>query len=478
MGSSWFIAACVFLTPGCSLAMSLPASAVLPRLPLPAPLLSNQPGTWAHDTMSRRVREEILGREVLEANAEALSAPELEGCRQSLLALDQELAAAATTPLRHLLPHEEAVSPDAEAWRSTLSPLVERGATWLDAPWLVAEFYLYRRVMESLGFFTRPEAFFDPFLASKRKGLDSCMSSMEALAPSVLGALAAFGPRQQMASSAKEDKEAVDDADLGVSLRLFALISLWGNRMDLSLWPAGSKGNVADAFEQVLAAGEANLLSDDFSKLAEVAAKCRSQGGKRVDIIVDNAGFELVTDLLLADFLVTSGIASTVVFQLKAHPTFVSDARACDLEEHVNTLSGLNPETNPGCSELGARFRAHLSSGSWVLQEHLFWVQPGAMWEMPAGLRSELSEESALAFTKGDANYRRLLGDRQWALDAPFQGVCGYFPTVLCALRTLKAELGCGMGEHHTNRAAAEDEKWMVNGRYGVIQVAVPDELE
>ena len=44
----------------------------LPRLPLPPMLLSNEPGTWAHDTMSRRVRTEILGREVLEANAELL----------------------------------------------------------------------------------------------------------------------------------------------------------------------------------------------------------------------------------------------------------------------------------------------------------------------------------------------------------------------------------------------------------------------
>ena len=98
----------------------------------------------------------------------------------------------------------------------------------------VTEFYLYRRVMESLGFFTEPEQFLDPFLASKRKGLASSLGSMEALAPKVIAAL-----------------RPGEDVPLDAGLRLFALISLWGNRMDLSLWPAGTDGNVADAFAEV-----------------------------------------------------------------------------------------------------------------------------------------------------------------------------------------------------------------------------------
>jgi hypothetical protein len=97
------------------------------------------------------------------------------------------------------------------------------------------------------------------------------------------------------------------------------------------------------------------------------------------------------------------------------------------------------------------------------------------MWEMPPELREELQSSSALVFTKGDANYRRLLGDRDWALSAPFQKVCGYFPTALCALRTLKAEIGVGMEEGQTSHAASEDAKWMINGKFGVIQVALPD---
>jgi hypothetical protein len=145
--------------------------------------------------------------------------------------------------------------------------------------------------------------------------------------------------------------------------------------------------------------------------------------GSRVDIIVDNAGFELVTDLLLADFLCSSGVASRVVFQLKAHPTFVSDARISDFCEHVATLAALDP-TGPhaGCAALGGRWAAHLATGRWALQEHAFWVQPSPTWELPPDLRDELKGAS-MAFSKGDANYRRLLGDRNWNLDAPFADV-------------------------------------------------------
>jgi hypothetical protein len=46
-------------------------------------------------------------------------------------------------------------------------------------------------------------------------------------------------------------------------------------------------------------------------------------------------GFELVTDLALAQYLVESGIAKVVTFQLKSHPTFVSDALEKDLRETV-----------------------------------------------------------------------------------------------------------------------------------------------
>ena len=151
---------------------------------------------------------------------------------------------------------------------------------------------------------------------------------------------------------------------MSTGLRLMTAVSLWGNRMDLSLWPAGTEGNVADAFSQVLASSSANLLADDFDQLLAEASKALEAGGRRVDIVVDNAGFELVTDLCLADFLVSSGVASEVVFQLKAHPTFVSDAMAKDLQQHIDAMGALDPVAFPGCVALAQRWAGFIASGA------------------------------------------------------------------------------------------------------------------
>ena len=108
--------------------------------------------------------------------------------------------------------------------------------------------------------------------------------------------------------------------------------------------------------------------------------------------------------------------------------------------------------------------------------EDNFWVQAYAMWDMTEPLRSDLKERCDLAFVKGDANYRRLLGDLEWdCSDASFDDVVGaYFPCPVCALRTLKAEIGCGMDATKVQQAAALDEHWMVNGRFGVVHFAQP----
>ena len=94
---------------------------------------------------------------------------------------------------------------------------------------------------------------------------------------------------------------------------------------------------------------------------------------------------------------------------------------------------------------------------------------PYALWDVPEALYDHLRASSDLIVVKGDANYRRALGDRPWPLDAPFADVCSYAPAPLLCLRTLKAELGCGMAKAGTDRAASSDETWLTDGRWGVV---------
>ena len=72
-----------------------------------------------------------------------------------------------------------------------------------------------------------------------------------------------------------------------------------------------------------------------------------------------------------------------------------------------------------------------------------------------------------LTCAAGDANYRRLLGDRHVPFDTPFAHLTDYFPAPLLALRTCKAGLICGV---QSDACASAESDWLVSGRYAVIQ--------
>ena len=179
----------------------------------------------------------------------------------------------------------------------------------------------------------------------------------------------------------------------------------------------------------------------------------------------------LVTDLAMADFLVSSGIAATVPFQLKGHPTFVSDAMESDLLETVEHFVNQKDES-PHCSAAGKRWKEYLESGKWICREDYYWCQPFPFWQMPPGTSASLSEAD-YCFVKGDANYRRLLGDCTWDyVEDSFEDVVGsYFPCPVVALRTLKAEVGCGMSKDLIEGAKSKDKNWQTNGGWGVLQL-------
>ena len=429
----------------------------LPLLPLPDPLLSLTPGTWAYDTMSRRLNKEILQR-TYEENEEAFNSPPFAKALANFNQLRSELDDAANTKLRHLQFEStdgrsaDVVAREEAEWKSIMQPYIDNGDTWLSAPWLVTEFYAYRRLIEAIGYYDKsnPDTFhYDPFTLAKRAGLKSSVNSAENMLERIV--------------SLPNTKEGV---------ALAAQIALWGNKMDLSIWPADTENSSLDVFANILHAADDNLLNDDTDQLIERCEVLRERGNGKIDIIVDNAGFELVTDLALADHLVASGVAQVVTFQLKGHPTFVSDALEKDLLETITHYSSLSPDKYPNAHAAGLRWQKYIDEGKWVCHEDNFWCQPNAMWEMPNPLRANLKGRCDLAFVKGDANYRRLLGDRYWDYSAPFQDVVGcYFPCPICSLRTLKAEVGCGMDRKQVERAKRLDNEWMVNGRFGVVQV-------
>ena len=144
--------------------------------------------------------------------------------------------------------------------------------------------------------------------------------------------------------------------------------------MDLSIWPeSGSNGDgsnrASEAFVEALHAGEEYLLWDDSERVSTALAK----GMRDVSIVVDNAGFELVSDLALADALITSGAAQRVILRVKAHPVFVSDAMDKDCRDTIDAMMKSEDEDT---AVMGRRWGAHLSSGAWAIVPDFAWCQP------------------------------------------------------------------------------------------------------
>lgn len=398
-----------------------------PRLPIPSPLMMSEVGSFANVTMLQRWPT-IIRRVIEENNFSPLII-------ENLYNLIWELPDGF---VRSLNPDD---GPDLEAWAGYIEPL--EGQRWIDVSWLFAEVYLYRRILEATGYFTPGICQgIDPFASQKRSSLAKVMPSIEAMSTQV-----------NKFVNSKENRENI------TALLSFAL---WGNQIDLSMWPEDREEG--DNRSRIASDGKQDrILVDDTSKIAD---KIPGFQGVRIDFIIDNAGFELFTDLCLADFLIHSGVAEQVYFHLKPHPFFVSDATIHDLK---NTLSVLLNTNNSEVQLLGNRLVDSMEQHRLICRDNFFWTAPLPFWEMPEDLRCDLAK-SQLIFVKGDANYRRLLGDCQWLFTTPFDDIVCYFPAPMVSLRTLKAEIIVGLQENQVEELNRRDPQWLINGEWGVIQ--------
>jgi len=103
------------------------------------------------------------------------------------------------------------------------------------------------------------------------------------------------------------------------------------------------------------------------------------------------------------------------------------------------------------------------------LQSDFFWTSPLPGWEMPPETRQSLAG-AGLLISKGDANYRRWLGDRHWPFTAPIQQVIAYRPAPLLLLRVMKAEIVAGLQPGQPEKLYQANPNWSIGGRSALIQ--------
>ncbi|KAL6713174.1 Hairy/enhancer-of-split with YRPW motif protein 2 [Lecanora helva] len=259
-------------------------------------------------------------------------------------------------------------------------------------------------------------------------------------------------------------------------------ICLWGNATDLSLLTSLTYEDIqklqgADARKSA----EKNVLINDLPKAYEVLKQAQRQGKKerRVDIVLDNAGFELYVDLILAGYLLAAGLATEIVLHPKSMPWFVSDVVPEDFAALLSALAGPQgfysalehehsdtkpiPLSDKETSDLFSVFK-HWSSlhaeGQLLLRPNDFWTTACSYWDLPKAVSLyEDLQKSELVIFKGDLNYRKLTVDAMWATTTPFTTAIGPLRhgsgIRTLALRTCKADTVVGLPEDEDERLRA-----------------------
>ncbi|MFF4490434.1 damage-control phosphatase ARMT1 family protein [Streptomyces sp. NPDC001544] len=390
----------------------------MPDTPAAPVILGDEPGSFPHGVLAER--HPAIIRQVREAF------PYGPGQHRALDALLKSCTEGVIEPL-------PADAPDRDRWR-TWGADTWTGRSWFEVPWLWSESYFYRRLLDAVAYFIPgPWAGIDPFRSFKRAELDSEETDEE---------LAAL--------------DALEDLPPGERAGALLHGSLWGNRADLGfrLSAAG-----ADAEETDRA-----LVADDSDALWSLLP---ASGTGTLCLVADNAGRELVPDLLLIDHLLTEGRAARAVLHVKPHPYYVSDATTSDVVDALRRLTAA-----PGAAAgYGRRLWAAMADGRLEVRAHPFSCAPLPYADMPDDLRDEFAA-AALTVVKGDLNYRRLVGDRMWPPTTPFQDVTGYFPGPVAALRTLKSDVITGLdADTEAALVAAEEQRWRTGGTHALVQV-------
>ncbi|MEV5438851.1 damage-control phosphatase ARMT1 family protein [Streptomyces sp. NPDC052682] len=390
----------------------------MPDTPTAPVILGNAPGSFPHGVLADR--HPAIIRQVREAF------PYGPAQHRALDALLDSCTKGVIEPL-------PADAPDRDRWDTWGMPAYA-GRSWFDVPWLWAESYFYRRLLDAVGYFAPgPWQGIDPFQPFKRAELDAPETDEE------LAALDDLARRP-----AAEQAEALLHG------------SLWGNRADLGFRLSAEGAGAA--------AAAPGLVADDSAALWSLL---RASRPGTLCLIADNAGRELVPDLLMIAHLLDRGHIGRAVLHVKPYPYYVSDATTADVVDALRRLV----RAQEAAAAYGRLLWSALADGRLTVRAHPFSCAPLPYAKMPADLRAEFAP-ATLTVLKGDLNYRRLVGDRLWPPTTPFADVTAGFPGPVAALRTLKSDVVTGL-DSGTEAAlvAREEQRWRTSGTHALIQV-------
>lgn len=167
----------------------------------------------------------------------------------------------------------------------------------MNAPWLFAEAYKYRRLHEC---FTLSKYWRDYDVFYRQK-CDTFSRSSDA----VFELSMRFAEPFKGVASTPTSPLPVDPAEAERLMFLeLTQVCLWGNSTDLSLLINMTEEQIKSLQStggDHLAATEKNILGNHLGDLWEAVKSLRGKTGGRIDFVLDNAGFELYCDFVYGE---------------------------------------------------------------------------------------------------------------------------------------------------------------------------------
>ncbi|KAF9150201.1 hypothetical protein BG015_007998 [Linnemannia schmuckeri] len=419
---------------------------------------------------------------------------------------------------------------DVEEWNQALAEYYPT-SSWYKASWLFSECYLYRRVKEAFAL-TQHWKDYDPFFEQKQTVFKSSQKAVVSMAVQLTTPVDPKTKKSMLDIKVQDGPESKGTRDAFFEM---VQVSLWGNATDLSLLDNPDLAKIEELQRRMLSSGSSNNSSANASPAASTVhvdqvaqdspeehaselekhadkilsndsellwSKVKSLRNGRVDIILDNAGFELFVDFVFADYLVRAGFASEVVFHAKRIPWFVSDVMPFDfqwtldqLHRPTSSTSDNTPPTNffnptdpieqQALQDVGKKWQDYVNNGIWKVTSHEFWTSCYSFYHLPTHPSAQDlfqdMRQSDLWIFKGDLNYRKLVYDCKWPTTTPFTKAIGPLGDgenkaegvpVVVSFRTCKADVVVGLAEGVEEKMDKVVDNWMVNGEYAVISVS------
>ncbi|KAF4968885.1 hypothetical protein FSARC_3784 [Fusarium sarcochroum] len=335
--------------------------------------------------------------------------------------------------------------------------------TWLNCPWLYGECYLYRRVQL---LFSASSSWreYDVFKRQKDSTLVKSQKAVQELASRFTQVIA--NPGQPV--------NTLDNEPARLVFVEMTELALWGNATDLSLLTNLSLEEIQTLQGRAaIEKSQRNIVDNDILDVWDYLRKTQSTKPKRhIDIILDNAGFELFADVLYAAYLIESGLGTTITLHAKCFPWFVSDALPDDMDFLLEYLQSV------GLKSLASQVKRYFELGLMCIEVHPFWTTGYSFHELKAEAPElfQRLHDSHLTIWKGDLNYRKLTRDGLWPYTTAFKyslGPLGQGSGIkILALRTNKSDTCVGIESEQKVKSLHREAPgmgWVRNGKHAVI---------